>query len=73
MTWFLTIIFILTVTYFLLFRLGNLNFWKLASRYPNEIYKLMREMNRVWLIDPDYKVTSEWTGPFLLYVPSIQR
>ena len=56
---------------------GNLSFWKVASKYPDEVFSLMAKDESVWLIDGGEsniwqgKDLSNYSGPFRLFVPSI--
>jgi hypothetical protein len=57
---------------------GNLSFWKIANRYPEEAYNFFLN-NDTWHVidninnvDPPTK-DENWDGPFRLFIPSINR
>lgn len=56
---------------------GNLSFWKLASRYPNQAYDWFVEEDCWIVLDPHdssarpREPQSDYTGPFLLSIPKL--
>lgn len=62
--------------YIFLIREGNLSFWKKAAKNPDFVYqKLLKDS--AWICDDGRLNISinkdNFVGPFLLYVPSINR
>ncbi len=58
--------------YFIVFKMGNVKFWKQAAKNPNLAFDLISK-DPTWIIDDGTKnVDSEkYNGPFLLYVPKL--
>ncbi|PIS06126.1 MAG: hypothetical protein COT80_02340 [Candidatus Buchananbacteria bacterium CG10_big_fil_rev_8_21_14_0_10_33_19] len=67
---------------FNIFNAGNIKFWKLAGRYPNEAYEHFRKYPETWIVaegeiknvhkylrdrSPEFK--GKWDGPFRLAIP----
>lgn len=66
---------------------GNLKFWRAVARRPDESYEYFISHPEVWFVadtpgvkdflgefrklNPNWE--REWTGPFRLYVPKIER
>lgn len=56
---------------------GNLSFWKVAAKHPDEVFHLMTKNESVWVIDVggtdiwNGKNKADYSGPFRLFVPSI--
>ena len=56
---------------------GNLPFWKVAAKNPDVVYMAMLQEQDNWVIedgDPDAwgdKNKADFSGPYRLYVPSI--
>lgn len=72
---------ILFLYWFFILKKGNLGFWKLANKHPDEAYDFFKKNAPVWLVDDedkDYieivkKDKENWSGPFRLYVPRIGK
>lgn len=56
---------------------GNLSFWKIAAKHPDEVFRLMLDDKDIWVVDIgdgdtwEGKDQSDYSGPFRLFVPSI--
>lgn len=56
---------------------GNLSFWKVAAKYPDEVFQIMTEDELMWVIEAgeenvwENKNKSDYIGPFRLFVPSL--
>lgn len=64
------------VVWFIFFRKGNIGFWKLASKYPNEAYDWFMKEDCWIVIEPqsgqiDKPDPNEFNGPFRLNVPKL--
>lgn len=79
MEWLLGIVVLAVLYYFFVMKKhGNLDFWKLATKYPDSAYHLFKEED-CWLIFEDKSLArnrnnfplSEWDGPFKLAVPML--
>ena len=77
MEWLLGIVVLAILYYFFVMKKhGNLDFWKLAVKYPDSAYYLFKEED-CWLIFEDKSLAhnhnnfppGEWDGPFKLSVP----
>ncbi len=73
----LIVLAILVFMYWLIIlRPGRLNFWKIASKYPNEAYDLFVS-EECWKVfeenvpDNHQSIVPNWTGPFRLTVPKL--
>ena len=68
------IIILAIIYYVFLVKAGNLSFWKKAAKKPDFVYeKLLKD--DAWIIDDKTSKIdkNKFTGPFLLYVPSIGK
>lgn len=76
------ILIIITIVVFLywlfILRPGRLDFWKVASKYPDQAYDffLSKECWKVFeaSLPDDYRSLvpkDEWTGPFRLWIPKL--
>lgn len=67
---------LVVIFYFVVVRYGNLSFWKKAAKKPDFVYEHLLK-DDAWLIDDGsssmHVDKSEFDGPFLLYVPSINN
>lgn len=56
---------------------GNLSFWKIAAKYPDDVFQIMIEDELMWVIETgeenvwENKNKSDYSGPFRLFVPSL--
>ena len=75
----LAIIVILVFLYwFFILRPGRLDFWKIASKYPDKAYDFFKS-KECWNVfegdlPDDYRSIvpkDDWTGPFRLWIPKI--
>lgn len=79
MEWLLGIVVLAVLYYFFVMKKhGNLDFWKLAAKYPDSAYQLFKGED-CWLIFEDKSLArnrnnfppGEWDGPFKLSVPTL--
>jgi hypothetical protein len=74
MEWVLTVIIAVAMYWFFVLRMGNLSFWQLAAKYPDEAYKHYLK-DECWFIDevPTNIDMKDVVGPFKLIVPELGR
>lgn len=79
MEWLLGIVVLAVLYYFFVMKKhGNLDFWKIAAKYPDSAYHLFKAED-CWLIFEDKSLArnrnnfppGEWDGPFKLSVPML--
>ena len=65
------------IFWFVFMKKGNIDFWKIASRYPEEAYSFFMENENFLVFDEkpqngyrNHLPQGNWNGPFKLYVPS---
>lgn len=70
----LIVLVIAFVVWWVVFREGNLNFWKTAAKYADEAY-LVFQQEDCWFIDkiPEDLPQGKVDGPFQHFVPSLGR
>ena len=68
----------MVVYYFVILKHGRLDFWKIARKYPDDVFDMFQEQDcwRVFLEKPEGGYKSElphgdWDGPFKLAVPKL--
>lgn len=64
--------------WFFILRPGRLDFWKIASKYPDDAYDFLKSKQCWKLFEEDlpdnYRSIvpkEDWTGPFRLWIPKI--
>lgn len=79
MEFFITILVVVIIVYFVVFKKGNYAFWRKAQRQPDMAYHYFLE-NECWRVEDDVhdheqpsRANGRWHGPFKLIVPSIGR
>jgi hypothetical protein len=79
MEWLVGIVVLAILFYFFVIKKhGNLDFWKIAAKYPDAVYQLFKDED-CWLIFEDKSLArnhddfppGEWDGPFKLSVPML--
>lgn len=62
---------------FVLAKSGNLNFWKIVARHPDEFYLFIKDNPSFFVFEGESSArlraklpSGEWEGPFKLAVPS---
>jgi hypothetical protein len=78
MEWLLGIVVLAILFYFFVMKKrGNLDFWKIAAKYPDSAYQLFKDED-CWLIFEDKSLArnhnappGEWDGPFKLSIPML--
>lgn len=72
----ITVVILVVIGYFLINK-GKLSFWKKVGKNPDAAYDYLVKHPDVWKIiykgDDTTLDSREWTGPFRLYVPSIDK
>ena len=74
MDWIITVSISAAMYWFFKLRKGNLSFWQLAAKYPDEAYQhFLKE--ECWFIDevPTSIDMKDVVGPFKLIVPELGR
>src|SRR4030042_936912 len=74
------IVIIIFLYWFFILRSGKLDFWKIASKYPDEAYDFFRS-KECWKVFeenlPDnYRSLvpkDDWSGPFRLWIPRLEK
>lgn len=76
MQWLLVILGFIVAWYLFMRKHGNLNFWKLASKYPYAAHEMFQNQDcwHVFTEKPEggYRASlppGEWAGPFKLFLP----
>lgn len=78
MQWIFLVVALVVIYYFVILKPGRLDFWKLASKYPDHAFDLFQQQDcwHVFLEKPEsgYKseiLSGEWDGPFMLAIPKL--
>ena len=74
MEWIITVAIAVGIYWFFFVRAGNLSFWQLAAKYPDEAYHHFSKED-CWFIDeiPANVDEEDVVGPFKLIVPELGR
>jgi len=79
MKWIIIIVVLIILFCFRLIRRGNLDFWKVVAKHPDDAYDFFRQRDccKVFLDKPvgGYKSalpSGDWDGPFRLAVPKLE-
>lgn len=78
MLWYIVVVGVVLFTlWYILYRVGNPTFWKLASKCPNEAYDWFMAED-CWVVvdskDPNScppELGADYTGPFMLWIPKL--
>ena len=72
MEWIGAVVVVIAAYWWFILRQGNLSFWKVAAKHPDQAYQFFKD-EECWFIDdvPADIESSQITGPFKLFVPSI--
>ena len=74
----IALVILIFLYWFFILRPGRLNFWKIASKYPDEAYDLFVSED-CWKVfeeslpDDHQSIVpkEDWTGPFRLWIPKV--
>jgi hypothetical protein len=78
MQWIVIAVILIVAYYFVILKPGRLDFWKVASNHPDDVYEMFQQQD-CWLVfvekpEGGYKnelPDGEWDGPFNLAIPKL--